>query len=130
MPVVRLRHKKTGQEIYVANFQNPASVKKFADQEKWRDAATEKQIALVNRLRKETGLPVFLTGNMNERDGYDEKMTARTDMTWASTGSSFSTMRRAHVAWQVRGEARSLPGKFRASSVADASGYSTATCSK
>jgi len=85
MPVVRLRHKVTGQEAYFANFHNPASTKRWGDQEKWRDVATQKQVDLVNRLRRETGLPVFVTGDMNERDEYYEKMTEQTDMTSADT---------------------------------------------
>ena len=32
---------------------------------------------MVNRLRTETGLPVFVTGDMNERDEYFCQMTTQ-----------------------------------------------------
>lgn len=75
MPVIRLRDKETGQEFYVANFHNPASTRKHPGNEHKRDIATQKEIDLVNRLRRETGLPVFVTGDMNERDEFYHKMT-------------------------------------------------------
>ena len=86
MPYVRLRNKHTGQEVYVANFHNPASTKRVGNQEKWRDIATDKQIALVNRLKRETGLPVIVTGDMNERDEYYHRMTQGAPMVTADPG--------------------------------------------
>lgn len=71
MPVVRLRNKETGQEFYVGNFHNPA----FKENERWRDEATRREVDLVNRLRQQTGLPVFITGDMNESDEYYQKMS-------------------------------------------------------
>lgn len=84
MPVVRLRSLVTGQEIFVGSFHNPANARGPAA--KWRKQATEIQIAMVNRLRLETGLPVFVTGDMNERDIYFCRMTAATDMVAANGG--------------------------------------------
>ena len=99
MPVVRLRHKETGQEAYFANFHNPATTKKVGDHEKWRDIATEKEIDLVNKLRKETGLPVFITGDMNEREEYYEKMTEGTDMVSADTGPKGKAPKSMAIDW-------------------------------
>ncbi len=85
MPVVLLRNKETGQEAYFTNFHNPASTRKHPDQEKWRDKATDLEIDLVNRLRK-SGKPVFLTGDMNEREEYFNRMSKGTDMNAANEG--------------------------------------------
>lgn len=86
MPVVLLRHKRTGQEIYVLNIHNPASTKRVGDQERFRDAATQIEIDLVNRLRA-TGKPVFLTGDFNEREEAFQKVTRGAAMTSADAPS-------------------------------------------
>ncbi|MNR87384.1 Endonuclease/Exonuclease/phosphatase family protein [compost metagenome] len=99
MPVVLLRHRETGQEAYFANFHNPANTRKFGDQERWRDAATEKQIAMVNRLRRETGLPVFVTGDMNEREEYYDKMTRGAAMVSADTGPKGQRPKKMGIDW-------------------------------
>ncbi len=99
MPVIRLRHKQTGQEAYFANFHNPASTRKHGDHEKWRDVATLKEIDLVNRLRKETGLPVFVTGDMNERDEYYRMMTQKTDMVSADTRANGKAPAKMAIDW-------------------------------
>ncbi|MGZ4468575.1 MAG: hypothetical protein ACXVXB_08840, partial [Nocardioidaceae bacterium] len=78
----------TGLEVYVANFHNPASVPRFRDQQHWRDVATGMEISLVNTLHQETGLPVFVTGDMNERDEYFCRITAGTGMVAAAGGSN------------------------------------------
>lgn len=99
MPVIRLRHKETGQEAYFANFHNPASTRKYGDQERWRDVATDQQIALVNRLRRETGLPVFITGDMNEREEYFDRMTRGADMVSADTGPKGQRPKKMGIDW-------------------------------
>jgi exonuclease III len=99
MPVVRLRNRETGQEAYFANFHNPADTKRFPDQERWRDLATEKQIDLVNRLRKETGLPVFVTGDMNEREEYYDTLTRQTEMVAANSGPRGQRPKQMGIDW-------------------------------
>lgn len=84
MPLVLLQNLATGQQVYVASFHNPADARGPAA--KWRKQATEIEIAMVNRLRADTGLPVFVTGDMNERDIYYCRMTAGTDMVAANGG--------------------------------------------
>lgn len=86
MPYVRLRHRGTGQQAWFANFHNPASTRGNA--QRWRDAATRLEVALVNRLREETGLPVFVTGDMNEREEYFCAMTRGAPMVAANGGSN------------------------------------------
>ena len=87
MPVVLLRHKATGLTAYFANVHNPADTRRYHGQQRWRDQATAVEVALVNRLTA-TGIPVFLTGDMNERDSYFCALTAGTSMVAARGGSN------------------------------------------
>ena len=68
MPYVLLRNLHTGQHVWFANFHNPADARGPA--ERHRDAATSIEISLFNRLRADTGYPVVVTGDMNEREEY------------------------------------------------------------
>jgi hypothetical protein len=69
MPVVLLRHKATGLLAYFSNFHNPADTRKYRRQGKWRAEATRIEIALQRQLTG-TGIPRFMTGDMNERASY------------------------------------------------------------
>ena len=84
MPVVLLRNLQSGQQAYFASFHNPADARGPAA--KWRKQATDIEIAMVNQLRSQSGLPVYVTGDMNERDLYFCRMTAGTDMVAANGG--------------------------------------------
>jgi hypothetical protein len=86
MPVVLLQHLGTGQQAYFMNFQNPANARGNAS--KWRLAGYKLQVGLVNRLRAETGLPVYWTGDLNERDVAYCKVTGGTDLESASGGTN------------------------------------------
>lgn len=101
MPVVLLRNLQTGQQMYYSSFHNPADARGNA--EKWRDKATDLEIAMVNRLRAETGLPVYITGDMNERDEYFCRMTGGTDMLAANggfnQGGSCGPTRPTYIDW-------------------------------
>lgn len=98
MPVILLRNRETGQEAYFANFHNPADTHRFHNQEKWRDKATTAEIELVNRLRRESGLPVFVTGDMNEREEYFQRMTGETSMV-AANGSKGRPPKQMGIDW-------------------------------
>lgn len=87
MPLVRLRHNETGLEVYVMTVHNPASVARVGDQSRWRQAATAQQIALTNQLLAE-GVPVLMTGDMNERERYFCAYTGATAMRAAAGGSN------------------------------------------
>jgi hypothetical protein len=65
MPVIVLRNKQTGMSAYFTNFHNPADTGEFGRQGRWRAAATAKEAELFAKLRTE-GLPVFVTGDMND----------------------------------------------------------------
>ncbi|MFZ2503031.1 MAG: endonuclease/exonuclease/phosphatase family protein, partial [Nocardioides sp.] len=88
MPVIRLKEETTGREFFVANFHNPADTHGAAGH--WRAAATSIQIGLINRLQEESGLPVFITGDMNERESYFCRVTASTGIASASGGGTGS----------------------------------------
>ena len=88
MPVVRLKSKRTGSEFFVTSFHLPASLKRLArDQQPFRDEGTRRQVALVERLKAETGLPVVITGDMNEKLRYFCAITAN-GMVEAAAGGS------------------------------------------
>ncbi len=101
MPVVLLRNLQSGQQAYFSTFHNPANARGPAA--KWRKQATDVEIALVNRLRTESGLPVYVTGDMNERDIYFCRMTAATDMVAANggynDGGSCGPARPTYIDW-------------------------------
>jgi endonuclease/exonuclease/phosphatase family metal-dependent hydrolase len=86
MPYVLLRHLDTGRLVWFANFHNPASTKSRPPQAKWRKKAKAAQVALANRLH-ESGVPLVLTGDMNERETYFCAMTTQAPMKSASGGS-------------------------------------------
>lgn len=85
MPVVLLRHRATDRLVYFANFHNPAD--SYGDAQKWRDQARRKQIDLANRIA-ETGIPLVITGDMNEREKYFCNMVGKTNMRAANGGSN------------------------------------------
>jgi hypothetical protein len=88
MPVVRLRSRNTGLEAWFANFHNPAETKRFHNQQRYRTRATLIESELANRLITRSGLPVFVTGDMNERGSFFCRFTAMTPMVAARGGSN------------------------------------------
>ena len=89
VPLVLLQNIATGQQMYVSSVHNPANARGPAA--KWRKQATDIEMATINGLRSDTGLPVYLTGDMNERDIVFCRMTAGTDMVSANGGSNSGT---------------------------------------
>jgi endonuclease/exonuclease/phosphatase family metal-dependent hydrolase len=87
MPLVRLRHKATGLDVYVMSVHNAASTRRTGDQTRWRDAAMRQQIALTDQLVRQ-GVPVIMTGDMNEREKYFCAYTASGQMRAAAGGSN------------------------------------------
>ncbi|GAA1131631.1 endonuclease/exonuclease/phosphatase family protein [Nocardioides aquiterrae] len=85
MPYVRLHNLASGQDVYFINVHNPASTGRWGDNERWRDAATAREIELINQLHAEN-FPVVLTGDFNERDEIFCKVTGSGAMVSASGG--------------------------------------------
>ena len=67
MPYILLREKSTGYTAWFINVHNPADTRKYTHQEKYRAMAIEAERNLVIQLRG-TGRPVFLTGDLNDRE--------------------------------------------------------------
>lgn len=86
MPFVLLRHLESKRLVWFANFHNASNPKGAADQQPNRDKARKAQIALANDLW-ESGAPLVLTGDMNEREKYFCQMTRRAPMKAANGGS-------------------------------------------
>ena len=73
-PIVKLRHRVTGKEIYVINVHNAPWDYAFK-----RQRAVNVQIAKIIELRA-TGVPVFYIGDMNEKRELLCKVLAKTDL--------------------------------------------------
>jgi murein DD-endopeptidase MepM/ murein hydrolase activator NlpD/endonuclease/exonuclease/phosphatase family metal-dependent hydrolase len=67
MPVVRLRHLGSGAEIVVLSVHNPADARGPAQQ--WRDESVKIEADITRNLAS-AGLPVYLTGDMNDRERF------------------------------------------------------------
>ena len=85
MPYVLLKHKGSGRTVYVSTFHN--EVGRSAQAQAWREEATRRQVALVNRLAA-TGVPQLLTGDMNERDSWFCRITGATRLHSATGGTN------------------------------------------
>jgi hypothetical protein len=88
MPYVRLKNLDTGIEAWFANVHNPAETAQFHHQQRFRVRATHIEAQLARRLVDTTGLPVFLTGDMNELAPYFCRLTAAAPMVAARGGSN------------------------------------------
>ena len=93
MPYVRLRSLGTGLEAWFANFHNPAETRRFHHQQRFRDRATADRGAARQPAGRRTGLPVFITGDMNERAAYFCRLTGGAPMVAARGGSNIGGCR-------------------------------------
>jgi hypothetical protein len=87
MPYLLLRHLGTGQQVWFANFHNPADVRGPAG--KHRAVAVAREAALANTLSA-SGLPVIITGDFNAKADFFCAMTTRSSMHSSTGGSSGS----------------------------------------
>ena len=90
MPYVLLKNKETGAQAYFSTFHNPANI--GGNMQRWRTEATIREIKLFNELEA-TGIPQFVTGDMNERSEYFCRVTAGTRLVAAAGGSNDGTCR-------------------------------------
>lgn len=88
MPVVLLRHRETGQTAYFFNVHNPASTRNHPNSARWRDLALDIEIRLINRLVATDDVPVFFTGDLNERRDAFCAVVGRTPLEAANGGSA------------------------------------------
>ncbi|MBE7323484.1 hypothetical protein IEQ44_02300 [Nocardioides sp. Y6] len=82
--VLRLKHKKTQRELYVVNAHPSAGGGKYAAER----AAGHHTIAAKVRELRATGLPVLLTGDMNDREQFYCRVVATTDLTASNGGGT------------------------------------------
>lgn len=83
-PIVRLRHRKTNLEFYFLNMHASAGGGQYASS---RAAGHNTAAATVNRLKKD-GIPIFLTGDMNDREAFFCRVMPPTGMVAAAGGST------------------------------------------
>ena len=116
MPYVLLRNRDTGRRAWFFNSHNPADARGPA--QKWRDKGFALEADLVNRLREEyPSVPVFSTGDKNDREEYFCPVAARSPLR-AANGGSMSGGRcnppeRMNVDW-VMGTSEVVFTNFRA----------------
>lgn len=85
MPWVRLKHKETGAEFYVIDIhQSPGGL------EAERDRSAGVATGLIQELRQ-SGLPVFIVGDMNEHSEFFCRVGGATGMVGANGGSASSS---------------------------------------
>ncbi len=84
-PIVRLRHLATGREFYVVNTHPSAGGGRYAAE---RAAGQNTLVSVVNNLKSE-GVPVLVTGDMNDREAFYCSVSPRTGLV-ASNGGSYS----------------------------------------
>lgn len=82
-PILRLRHRASGREFYVVNTHPSAGDGVYAAQ---RRAGQSALVSVVNNLRAE-GLPVLVTGDMNDREAFYCAVVPPTGMSAANGGS-------------------------------------------
>lgn len=103
MPYVLLRHKASGRLVWFVNVHNPATTRKHGNNARWRWYARNLEAALATELYA-TGLPVVMTGDMNETTPFFCTMTRKAPMKSASGGSYGATKpcsppRRMKIDW-------------------------------
>ncbi|GGD27954.1 endonuclease/exonuclease/phosphatase family protein [Nocardioides daphniae] len=85
MPYVLLEHIASGQRMWLYNVHTPANI--GGNHQKWRDIGFQRAIELANKLRAEDpSIPVFMTGDMNDREKFFCPTAAQTDLVAANGG--------------------------------------------
>jgi endonuclease/exonuclease/phosphatase family metal-dependent hydrolase len=87
MPYVLLKNLASEQEVYFINVHNPATTKRWGDNQRWRTLAAGIELALANRLRA-GGHPVLLMGDFNEQEEVFCQMTGGGTLRAANGGST------------------------------------------
>jgi murein DD-endopeptidase MepM/ murein hydrolase activator NlpD len=93
MPVVRLRDRATGNEVFVVSVHNPASIRRHGNQAPHRAEAVRREVALAHRLVDTHGIPALLMGDFNEKKPAFCTVTATGLFRAANGGSRGGTCR-------------------------------------
>lgn len=86
MPYVLLQNKRSGEQVWFANFHNPATNKRRGNHAQWRAKATQLQVGLANQLTAD-GTALIITGDMNDKAPHFCAMTSGAMMAAANGGS-------------------------------------------
>jgi hypothetical protein len=121
MPVLTLRHKGSGITIIATNFHNPADTKEYGKQGRWRAAAKVREAELFGQLRQ-TGLPLFVTGDMNETNSWFCAVAGPGDLRAAAGGEGARNGCSVAGGYRVDWIAASYDVQFR-NYLEDKSGY-------
>jgi hypothetical protein len=91
MPFLLMRHNATGQLAYFFDVHNPVSNRSKGDNDVWRAMAINKEITAVNEMRATSTVPVFVVGDMNEREKVFCPYVRRAALHAANGGSATDT---------------------------------------
>ncbi len=83
MPIVQLQDVATGRQFFVMNIHNAPQ-----GRESERNVAEARELDLIRTIRRESGLPVLLTGDFNEKAEIFCSVTGTTDLHAAAGGSN------------------------------------------
>jgi murein DD-endopeptidase MepM/ murein hydrolase activator NlpD len=88
MPVIRLRDRVTKLDSIFVNVHNPASTRDHPRQAAHRADALRREVALIRMLRNRYEIPVFLTGDLNDRRRAFCQLTKESLMVAAGGGTN------------------------------------------
>lgn len=100
-PVIKLKNRESGREVWFFNTHNPASTPNHGNNARWRGVAVSLEVKLANQLAAD-GTPVVFTGDYNDRAEVFCPIVGGTDMVAANGGSydgGCSTPDRMDVDW-------------------------------
>jgi endonuclease/exonuclease/phosphatase family metal-dependent hydrolase len=100
MPVVELRNRESGQNVYFINVHNPATTSRHGNNAKWRSMAMSIELNLVRELRAKA--PVVITGDFNERAQAICRMTSGGHLraaAYAGVASGCAAPRNSGIDW-------------------------------
>jgi hypothetical protein len=86
-PVIKLKNKESGREVWFFNVHNPADTPTHGNNTRWRAAAVSTEIRLANELSAD-GTPVVFTGDYNDREAVFCPMVGGTSLEAANGGSN------------------------------------------
>jgi len=87
MPVVLLKDRRTGKEVYFFNVHNSADTYKYHHQQANRTSAMDREVQVIEQMRAYK-IPVIFTGDLNEREPAYCFFTARAPLHAAYGGSN------------------------------------------
>lgn len=96
--IVTLKNKQTGKNVIFLNLHNSPGHTN-ADQQRWRDEALSIQTAMIRKLRQETGLPVVVTGDMNEQGNSYDRMRKEAGMHASNEGPKGQRPKHLRIEW-------------------------------